>query len=94
MKIPKTMNTYCPHCKGHHVHKVKAFKSSAPRTLSFGQRRHLRKHKSGYGGKAKFVIKVKKQTKKPTFVLECSNCKKKHYFVVSKRMKSEIKATE
>lgn len=87
MKIPKTVKTYCRTCKKHAVHKLKLFKAGAPRVESKGQRKHLRKTKHGYGGKAKFPIKPKKQTKKPTFVAECTTCHKKSYFGIPKRMK-------
>lgn len=87
MNIPKTIEIYCKKCKKHTTHKLKLFKAAAIRTLSKGTRRFQRKHKSGYGGKAKFTIKPKKQTKKPTFICECNVCKQKIYKVVPKRMK-------
>lgn len=87
MNIPKIIKTYCPSCNGHHDHSLKLFKPAAARALAWGTRQNLRKHKKGYGGKAEFTIIVKKQNKKPTFVAACSNCKKKHYFVIPKRMK-------
>lgn len=78
---------FCKKCKKHATHKLKQFKAAAPRSMSQSTRRFARKHKSGYGGKAKFAIKPKKQTKKPTFVAECAVCKSKCYYVVPKRMK-------
>ncbi len=87
MKIPKAIKTYCPKCNSHTDHNLKVYKSGTARTMSLGQRRNVRKHKKGYGGKAKFVIKVKKQNKKPTFIASCVTCTKKHYFVIPKRMK-------
>lgn len=78
---------YCESCRKHTDHKLKQFKAGSTRGLAKGQRKHLKKTKHGYGGKAKFPIKPKKQTKKPTFVAECSVCKKKSYKVVSSRMK-------
>lgn len=87
MKVPKTKKLYCKKCNAHTDQKLKLFKSGSPRSLSIGTRRNVRKHKRGYGGKAKFVIKVKKQTKKPTFVAECAVCKSKRYYVIPKRMK-------
>jgi large subunit ribosomal protein L44e len=85
--MPKTINTYCPKCNSHQEHKLKAFKPGSPRSLSWGTRQNVRQHKKGYGGKAEFTIKVKKQNKKPTFIAECGQCKKKHYHVIPKRMK-------
>lgn len=87
MNLPKSISTYCPHCNSHEEHKLKHFKPGSPRSLSWGTRQNVRKHKKGYGGKAEFTIKVKKQNKKPTFVAECGKCKKKHYYVIPKRMK-------
>ncbi len=78
---------YCPKCNKHTDHKLKQFKSGQARTMSKGTRRMQRKHKSGYGGKTKFPAYIKKQNKRPTFVVECETCKKKHTFVIDKRMK-------
>jgi large subunit ribosomal protein L44e len=87
MQLPKEINTFCPNCNSHEAHKLKTFKPRSPRTLSWGTRENVRKHKKGYGGKAEFTIKVKKQNKKNAFLAECGKCHKKHYFVVPKRMK-------
>lgn len=60
--------------------------------MSVGTRKFQRKHKSGYGGKAKIIGTVKKQNKKPTFIAECMVCKSKRYFVIPKKMKkTELK---
>jgi large subunit ribosomal protein L44e len=94
MDIPKEMKKYCKKCKKHVKHKLKLFKAAAPRALSWGTRQNVRKHKKGYGGKAEFTAVVKKQTKKPTFVCECTVCKQKSYYVIPKRMKKiELSAT-
>ncbi|MFH1257030.1 MAG: 50S ribosomal protein L44e [Candidatus Diapherotrites archaeon] len=87
MNFPKVIKDYCKKCNKHTEHKLKAFKAGSTRSTSKGQRKHLKKTKHGYGGKAKFPIKPKKQTKKPTFLAECTICKRKHYFVIPKRMK-------
>jgi len=87
MKMPKMKKLYCKKCNAHTEQKLKLFKSGQARTLAIGTRRNVRKHKLGFGGKAKFVIKVKKQTKKPAFVAECPTCKSKRYYVIPKRMK-------
>ena len=86
MDVPKIMKDYCKKCNSHTEHKVKLFKSGKMRTMSMGQRRNQEK-KRGYGGKYQFTAIVKKQNKRPTFVMECSTCKTKHYFVIPKRMK-------
>ncbi|MDP2666444.1 MAG: 50S ribosomal protein L44e [Candidatus Diapherotrites archaeon] len=93
MKIPRSKKLYCKKCNAHSDHKLKAFKSGSPRVMAIGQRRNIRKHKKGYGGKAKFVIPVKKQTKKPVFLAECGVCKMKKYYVIPKRMKKAELAT-
>jgi large subunit ribosomal protein L44e len=87
MDIPKEIKTYCKKCNLHTVQKLKQFKPGQARTLAWGTRENIRKHKKGYGGKAEFTATVKKQTKKPTFIAECTQCKAKHYFVIPKRMK-------
>ena len=87
MKIPKEIKLYCKKCNKHETHKLKAAKARKARADSFGTRRFERKHKKGYGGKAKFAIKAKKQTKKPNFVAECKKCKSKKPFSIPKRMK-------
>ena len=69
------------------MHKLKLFKAKSARSTSFGQRRFLRKHKSGYGGKTKYITFKKKQNKKPTFIATCPECNKKQYYVIPKRMK-------
>lgn len=87
MDLPKEIKSYCKKCNSHTLQKLKQFKPAQARTLAWGTRENIRKHKKGYGGKAEFTATVKKQNKKPTFVAECSQCKSKHYFVIPKRMK-------
>lgn len=87
MNIPKTIKTYCKKCKKHVEFKLKTFKPAAARNTAKGQRKHLFKTKHGYGGKSKFPKIQKKQTKKPTFLAECTVCHSKRYFVIPKRMK-------
>ncbi len=95
MHIPKEKNMYCPKCKTHTEHKFKQFKPGQARALSIGTRSNVRKHKMGYGGKAKFTATVKKQNKKPTFIAECIVCKRKIYWVIPKKMKkTEIMAPQ
>lgn len=87
MKIPKEIQSYCATCNKHTTAKIKLYKSASTRALAWGTRENVRKHKQGYGGKAEFNAIVKKNTKRPAFVAECNVCKKKHYFVIPKRMK-------
>ncbi len=94
MHIPKEQSLYCPKCKTHTEHKIKQFKAGAARAMSIGTRSNVRKHKMGYGGKAKFTATVKKQNKKPVFIAECAVCQRKIYRVINKRMKkTEIMAS-
>lgn len=95
MNIPKNVKTYCKKCKKHTSHKLKVFKAAAVRPASKGQRKHLFRTQHGYGGKSKFPKKPKKQTKKPTFLAECTACHAKRYFIIPKRMKkAELAAKE
>ena len=87
MNVPKDKSLYCPKCNAHTSHKLKQFKAGKARALSVGTRSNVRKHKKGYGGKAKFTATVKKQTKKPSYLAECANCGMKVYWVIPKRMK-------
>jgi large subunit ribosomal protein L44e len=87
MEIPSKIKTYCPYCRKHTIHSLKRFKAKKARTLAWGTRQNLRVHKKGFGGKAEFKILVRKQNKKPTYLATCSECGKKHYFVIEKRMK-------
>ncbi len=86
MNMPKTIKDYCKKCNKHTVHKLKPFKPGSPRAMAEGNRKNL-KRKRGYKGKFQFPAKIKKQNKKPTFLAECAECHKKHYFVIHKRMK-------
>ncbi len=86
MKVPKETNDYCKKCNKHTLHKMKVWKSGRARGLARGQRRNVEK-KKGIKGKYQFTATVRKQTKKATFIAECSECKAKHYFVIPKRMK-------
>ena len=87
MEIPKEQKLYCKKCNAHTLHKLKQFKPGKARAMAWGTRENERKHKSGYGGKAEFTATVKKQTKEPTFVIECTVCGRKGYKNIQKRMK-------
>ena len=86
MNVPKKEKDYCKKCNAHTEHKIKLFKTAKGRALSEGNRKNKEK-KKGYKGKYQFTATIKKQTKKPTFVLECSICGAKHYKVIPKKMK-------
>ncbi|PIU22413.1 MAG: 50S ribosomal protein L44e [Candidatus Diapherotrites archaeon CG08_land_8_20_14_0_20_30_16] len=89
MKIPKEKKIYCKHCKKHTLQKLKEYKASTKSALKKHARIHERKHVKGYGGKARHTISVKKQSKRPTFVITCSICNKKSYFVANTRAKKK-----
>jgi ribosomal protein L44E len=65
---------------------MKEFKAGAGRPMAQGNRRHARNTK-GYMGKYKYVATVKKQNKKPTFVVTCTICSAKAPYTLGKRMK-------
>lgn len=74
LKVPKTINTYCPRCKVHTPHSVAIYKHGKRRTLAQGQRRYLRKQE-GYGSKRKPEQKrFAKVTKKVVLKLKCTKC--------------------
>ncbi|MEM2096180.1 MAG: 50S ribosomal protein L44e [Candidatus Caldarchaeum sp.] len=74
MKVPSTIQTYCPKCNSHTNHSVSLYKKGKERSLALGARRHSRELK-GYGGQ-KYPIQKKKSktTEKKTLVLKCVNC--------------------
>lgn len=91
MIVPKELNTYCPHCRKHALHKVRVTtgKIKPGRTLAKGTRRHERKLR-GHHGKVKGKAKVKKQGIRNRIMLECTVCRKKHERTISGRMKKKV----
>ena len=89
MKMPDTMNTYCPHCKKTTKQKVKLYKKGKTRQTAKGQRRHVAKGK-GYTSKIAGKVTVYKQAKKPTVILTCSVCKKKRSKTIGSRTKKVL----
>ncbi|RLF12510.1 MAG: 50S ribosomal protein L44e [Thermoprotei archaeon] len=74
MKVPKTINTYCPRCKAHTEHSVTLYKGGRRRALAEGERRYAAK-KKGYGSKRKPEQKrFAKVTKKQVLKLTCRRC--------------------
>jgi large subunit ribosomal protein L44e len=90
MIVPKEINTFCPTCRKHQVHKVKVStaKYKSGRTLAWGTRKHERKL-AGFHGKVKGKAKVKKQGIRNKLMLECTTCHKKHEVVTTGRMKKK-----
>jgi len=81
MKFPKTIKTFCPHCRKHTKHTVKVQKKrarSSAHPRSKAQLRFLRKMK-GYGSFPRPNPKGEgKATKKLDLRLICTECKKMH----------------
>ncbi|MFH2106377.1 MAG: 50S ribosomal protein L44e [Candidatus Micrarchaeota archaeon] len=93
MKFPKQVNTYCPYCNSHQIHKVKVASKGAPRTMAKGNRAHQRSLE-GHGGKRAGEKTVKKQGKRQKLMLTCNQCKKKQERVLGggrTKKKVEIK---
>jgi len=88
MKLPKTVNRYCPYCKKHAQHKIVVNKKRNPRTMTYGSKIRARRRGQARGignmGRyskpaiTKFKMTGKKSTKKTDLRYECSECKKKH----------------
>jgi len=89
MKIPKEIKLYCKKCKSHTVHKLKLFKESSKSILKEHARKHEKKHNKGYGGKSRFIVHIKKQGKKPTFLANCTTCNTKQYYVAGNKAKKK-----
>lgn len=74
MKIPKTLNTYCPRCRTHTTHQVSIYKAGRRRALAWGERRHAMENR-GYGGSKKPIQRrLAKVTKKVALKLKCEKC--------------------
>jgi len=74
MKVPKTLNTYCPKCRKHTEHDISPYKRGRDRALAEGNRRYARKNE-GYGGQRDpRQRKTAKTTKKQTLMLKCKTC--------------------
>jgi len=91
MKLPKTVNRYCPHCKKHTEHKVALAKRKTPGSahpMSYGskKRARLRGSARGYGNLgryskpaiSKWKMTGKKSSKKTDLRYTCNVCKKTH----------------
>jgi len=77
VKVPETINTYCPKCNAHTEHKVSIYRKGKERALAIGARRHEREL-HGYGGQKYPIQRNKaKTTEKKTLVLTCSKCGRK-----------------
>jgi len=95
MKLPKTVNKYCPHCRKVTEHKVIIVKNIKARTgLVWGARR-ARLGKKGIGNKGKYSKKPLSQRKRGNIKsskgadirLECNVCKKQTIWEIKGRHK-------
>lgn len=78
MKKPRTIKTYCPHCKVHTPHEVERVKKKKASELKWGQRR-FRKVTAGYGGFPRPKPEGReKPTKRVNLRYRCVTCKKAH----------------
>lgn len=88
MKLPKTVNRYCPYCKKHTQHRVAINKKRNPRPMTYGSKLRARRRGQARGignmGRyskpaiSKFKMTGKKTSKKTDLRYECNECKKKH----------------
>jgi len=76
MKFPKTITTYCPHCKKHTEHDVEIAKRRPRGSMTHGQRIFKRKM-LGYGSFPKENPKGReKATKRVDLRFKCKVCGK------------------
>eukprot|EP00766_Chilomastix_caulleryi_P002754 gnl/Chilomastix_caulleri/3769.p1 GENE.gnl/Chilomastix_caulleri/3769~~gnl/Chilomastix_caulleri/3769.p1 ORF type:complete len:105 (+),score=15.80 gnl/Chilomastix_caulleri/3769:28-342(+) len=92
VNIPKLRRTFCPHHKHHAEHQITQYRKSEESIHSQGRRRYDRKQR-GFGGQTKPIFKKKaKTTKKIVLRLKCKECKRVHFWVVSRAKKFELGA--
>ncbi len=93
MKFPKEINTFCPKCNGHRMHKVKLYSKGKSRSMAKGNRSHERSL-YGHGSKRAGKKAVKKQGKRQKVILTCKECNKKQERVIGTRTtkKLDVKA--
>jgi large subunit ribosomal protein L44e len=78
MKFPKTIKTYCPHCKKHTEHTIEIAKRRAKSSMTHGQRIFKRKMK-GYTSFPRPNPKGReKPTKRVDLRYKCKECGKSH----------------
>ena len=88
MKLPKTVNRYCPYCKKHAQHKIVVNKKRNPRTMTYGSKIRARRRGQSRGivnmeryskpAITKFKMTGKKISKKLDLRFECKKCGKMH----------------
>ena len=88
MKLPKTINRYCPFCKKHTVHTISQAKKKGRSSLTYGAKQRARKRgrARGFGGYGRYSkpaisgwkMTGKKGSKKTDFRYQCKECKKSH----------------
>ncbi|OYT34056.1 MAG: 50S ribosomal protein L44e [Candidatus Aenigmarchaeota archaeon ex4484_52] len=98
MKLPKTIQRFCPFCKKNNEHKITRVKTGGRRKtscLKAGSRYRLKKLHKGYGGSPypKIEHGVKYGAKKSQKVLikyTCISCSKSHQKNIGRAKKFEI----
>jgi large subunit ribosomal protein L44e len=85
VNMPKSKKAFCKfNCKKHTPHKVSQYKKGKESTKAQGRRRYDSKQ-TGFGGQKKPIFRKKaKTTKKVVLRLECSVCKKKSLYPISR----------
>jgi large subunit ribosomal protein L44e len=94
MKYPKKMKEYCPKCRKHTEHTVKAAKKKTRGTAHPNSQANKSKdrNKRGYGGHGKYSKPAvgKKPTQKVDLRFQCTVCKKSHTKVGFRAKKFEM----
>lgn len=78
MKMPKSLNTYCPFCKKHTKHEVEKVKKGKASGMSRIERQKRRSYGIGNRGKFSKVPGGDKPTKRVALRYRCTACKKAH----------------
>ncbi|BCU68551.1 50S ribosomal protein L44e [Sulfolobales archaeon HS-7] len=90
MKVPKSVNTYCPKCREYTEHEIRLYRGGKRRNLAEGQRRYDRKNE-GYGSTRKPIPKrFAKVTKKQLLLYRCKKCG----YTITKRRGMRLKKLE
>ncbi|MFA5105598.1 MAG: 50S ribosomal protein L44e [Candidatus Micrarchaeia archaeon] len=92
MEFPKTIRAYNPKLKKHTVHKVKLVSKGRSRSMAIGNRKHERSL-VGHGGKRAGEKTVKKQGKRQTIILECTESGYKQFRTIGTRTKKKLEFT-
>jgi large subunit ribosomal protein L44e len=78
MKMPKSLNTFCPFCKKHTKHEVEKVKKGRASGMSRIERQKRSSYGIGNRGKFSKVPGGDKPTKRVALKYRCTACKKAH----------------